>query len=350
MSEKEKEPEKIEEAETAQENSPKKRSGGGFFKRLFVLLILVLMLVPFGYYYGDDFEARVHTFLDRYVRTSAPVPEPVPAYPAMAEYEEPAAVDIAREIIRDREHMVQQAVERAEAIAVGREYADAFAGMRQEMAVLGSRLDEIESAADDSESLTDLQVRLEKAEAEVARLNRERSNQGIAFVLLQLKMRIDMGKPYQHELAILEALLPADAGSLEAVKPLAKYAAAGIPTLPELARQFNEFTKPRKIAAVIPEGASWFDALLIKLRSFVSVTKVDKNSEISGLMAAVDNARKELAANDLQAAVLSFDPNEELSETLAEWLEKAKIRIESEAIINSLMGNAIVLFTAERLM
>ncbi len=223
-----------------------------------------------------------------------------------------------------------------------------LAKLNQELMILKGRLATLENA--DKSEIELMAERIGGIEASLARISRDRTNQGMAFVTLQLKMQIDLGRPYIHELTILESMVLENEKSLAAVQSLQKYAESGIPNNMQLVKEFKKITSPEKIAAIIPEGTPWYKKAWLKLRSMVSIRKVDENTDDKSLNMAIDSAKQMLADNNLFGAVEVLNKQPNLPAVLADWVDVAEARIQSEQTINALMSNAIVLFTAERLM
>ncbi len=329
--------ENTEQKETPTEKKPKKRS---IFKKFIVLCILILAIAPLTYY---DIDTLMAKFSELTNKVQGYVP-----------------VENNNNIIeiQEREQAAQQIVIEANEEPIV--YDDMTDITEEEIVVIPEEITEEEFAEEEpvvpetpvvaSIDLTPLTERLDAIESKMEVIKRERDNQGMAFVLMQLRIQIDTGVPYIHELAIFETMLNGDEKSIAMVKLLQEYAQNGIPTQTSLAKEFINITSPKKIGVIIPENTSWSDNLIIKLRSLISIRNTEESTDKT-LMDAIDTARNSVYENNLAGAVEALLPHKDkVAEPMAIWIKNAQMRIEAIKAINALMSNAVVLYSAERLM
>ncbi len=337
---------KSEEVKSETKNATKQPKGS-FLKKVVILGVIILMVLPFTYYDMNTVKGKLFELYDYVMPTNS------------VETIETEVVNIPNEIdsIELRENLAQQLVVISEIEEVPQaqetsqvaETPETKNNQTLEISELKTRIGELEQAIANSNE-KELMARLEKLEGHIAKMNRDKNNQGITFVILQLKMQIDSGLPYEKEIAILETMLMDNQSQLELISPLITTAQNGIPTIKTLAKEFKNLSAPEEIGKVIPENLTWYDNIFYKLRSFVSIRKIDESKSELSLLDAMDEAEALMSESDLAGAVSVLKPYKDSSEILNAWYGDAKARVDSEKIINELMQNAIVLFSSERLM
>jgi uroporphyrinogen-III synthase len=228
-----------------------------------------------------------------------------------------------------------------------------------DLAPLKSELDSLNQTLQHHEAaLADLKQDMAKRAATDASASTAKIAAGLVLGALELRAHIAAGEPFAAELAAMEKLAAADpALSQPLAEPLAALKPFAIAGTPSLARLQAEFP-PISVAVVhadatqaLPPNASFWDRIVARLESLVTIRPVGEGSEATGNSNIAHLARGEdqLARGNLPAAV------DELSamtgpahDAAAAWIAEAKARFQlneasrklSEALLGVLAGGA----------
>jgi hypothetical protein len=205
-----------------------------------------------------------------------------------------------------------------------------------------------DQASASSAALRDEVEKLAAAQQRLAANEKEKgpdgTDQALLLSLEQLRNAIDSGRPFAPHLAAMTALARDRAEVKDALKPLENAAAKGIPDKLTLARRFDEAVAPAMLrAAAAPREDSWSERVWSGLRSLVVIRRVDGTGTNADdpAEAAVAQAEKALAANDLEGAVKAVEavngratgPAQSAS---APWLAAARERVAAETALAAL--------------
>jgi hypothetical protein len=153
-----------------------------------------------------------------------------------------------------------------------------------------------------------------------------------------LRAVVERGAPYQAELAEVK-LLGADQNAVASLEP---FAAAGVPSAAELARELSLLTPAlRKASGAASSGGSLVQRLERSAKSLVQITPIDAppSDEPSAVVARLD-ADAERA--DIAAALADIGRLPASAKTLAEpWLEKANARDAAIAASRRIAADAL---------
>jgi hypothetical protein len=159
----------------------------------------------------------------------------------------------------------------------------------------------------------------------------------LAIAFANLNEAVSAGRPYAAELAAVQPLLPdaADIGDLAA------HAAAGIPTLPELAQQFADLADK---AAPPPEaGGSFVDSVIASAKSAITIRRIDATATGNAPDAVMARAEDDLAQGELDDAVTEVDSlPPDVRDAFVGWLEKAHARLDADETLAKLQGAVLV--------
>ena len=225
--------------------------------------------------------------------------------------------------------------------------AEQIESMRTELADLRSRVTTLREAATDDTAaaapeIMALNERITALESTVPNLvgaiDKEMAGTRSAALTLafsNLRAAVNAGKPYVAELKTITALAPG-AGDLG---KLPDYADKGIPTLPELTRQFRE-KKDAALTLASPSGdESLLGELMTSAQSLVKVRRVNDSPEGNSVTAILTRADTDLENEQLADAVAEVDALQgDAREPFAAWLEAARARIAAEETLQRLEG------------
>jgi hypothetical protein len=225
--------------------------------------------------------------------------------------------------------------------------AEQIESMRTELADLRSRVATLREAATDDTAaaapeIMALNERIMALESTVPNLvgaiDKEMAGTRSAALTLafsNLRAAVNAGKPYVAELKTITALAPG-AGDLG---KLPDYADKGIPTLPELTRQFREKKDAALTLASPSEDESFLGELMTSAQSLVKVRRVDDSPEGNSVTAILTRADTDLENEQLADAVAEVDALQgDAREPFAAWLEAARARIAAEETLQRLEG------------
>jgi hypothetical protein len=210
-----------------------------------------------------------------------------------------------------------------------------IASLNDTVAALKSELAKTaEAQTETTQQLTD---RLATAEKKIDEPRKDVS-MARAVAAATLKTAIDRGGPFQAELATLEGVAPDN----QAVKDLAPYAAVGVPSRSDLARQFSPVADRIIEAVNQPTGSeSLTDRLLTSAKSLIKVRPVGM-VEGDSVEAIVARMEEKLKNGDLKGAAIEWDSlpdaGKQASSDFKDTLDK---RIKVEDLAESIMTNAV---------
>ena len=225
--------------------------------------------------------------------------------------------------------------------------AEQIEAMRKELSDLRSRVSALREAATDDNAAAAPEImalgeRILALESTVPNLvgaiDKEMAGTRSAALTLafsNLRAAVNAGKPYIAELKTITALAPG-AGELG---KLPDYAEKGIPTLPELTRQFREKKDAALTVASPSEEQSFLGELMTSAQSLVKVRRVDDSPEGNSVTAILTRADTDLESEQLPDAVAEVETLQgEAREPFAAWLEAARARIAAEETLQRLEG------------
>jgi hypothetical protein len=225
--------------------------------------------------------------------------------------------------------------------------AEQIQTVRKELADLRSRVSALREAATDDNAAAAPEImalgeRILALESTVPNLvgaiDKEMAGTRSAALTLafsNLRAAVNAGKPYVAELKTITALAPG-AGELG---KLPDYAETGVPTLPELTRQFREKKDAALTVASPSEEQSFLGELMTSAQSLVKVRRVDDSPEGNSVTAILTRADTDLESEQLPDAVAEVETLQgEAREPFAAWLEAARARIAAEETLQRLEG------------
>ena len=214
------------------------------------------------------------------------------------------------------------------AIAVASKGGDAGAAVAEaqmKLAELGARLDGLEQRLGEG---------LAKAGAATA------APKALSAALASLEAKLSEGAPFAAELAAARQAAP----QLAALAALDSMAQGGVPTLDQLKGSFVDVAAAVNAAAEAPAAAppqSLWETVTAKLSS---VVKVRHRSAVEW-PAAVAAASRQLADNDLAAAVATLSRPPDPPPAVSQWRQGAQARLEADAAIRNAMRDAVRLMS-----
>jgi hypothetical protein len=229
-----------------------------------------------------------------------------------------------------------------------------FAALEQRAGAMAQHQGEVEQRAERFQdqastsyaALRDQVEKLAAAQQGLAQSAKERgdgTDQALLLSLEPLRHAIDSGRPFAPELSAIEALARDRPEVRDGLKPLEAMAAKGVADKLALARRFEQEVAPAMLRAAQPHEDSWTGRLWSGLRSLVVIRRVDGTGTNADdpTEAAVAQAEKALAANDLASAVKAVEavnsratgPAQSAS---APWLTAARERVAADAALATL--------------
>ncbi len=248
--------------------------------------------------------------------------------------------------------------------------AGATAEMASEISPLSKRLDALDQSATQTgqlvqkldDQITSDQSRVEEISGRVDKLatrladtesrvnsagDRRARAAALALITAQLDTAIGQSQPYSGILNSLTALGKDDQAVGQAAAELAPMAATGVPSLAELRRSFEATADEIVQRSRAPAGNSVIDQAASNLMRLVTVRPVGGDVEGDGPPARVARAEAHLAKGDLAAAVAELEPLQgPAAEAAADWLQRARARLDAEAAIGRLQARTTELLTA----
>ncbi len=239
---------------------------------------------------------------------------------------------------------------------------DALVPLAQQSAGNQSRLEDLASRIDGlEEQIQGLLEHGDAARAEVeglvSRLSAtedriaatgDRREQAAALALLtsQIDSAVAQSRGYDAPLRGLSALGADDEVVRAAAAELEPSASAGVPSLAQLRRSFEQVAREVVQSARAPEGDSLIDQAAGNLLRLVTVRPVGADVEGDDAAARVARAEAHLADGDLAAAVAEVEALEgAAAEAAASWLAEARTRLAVSAALDRLQTRTGELLT-----
>ncbi|MFI4949144.1 MAG: COG4223 family protein, partial [Alphaproteobacteria bacterium] len=122
----------------------------------------------------------------------------------------------------------------------------------------------------------------------------------LALLLLQIRGAVDTGRPFDAEYQALTTLSRAHPDIAAAAVSLAEPAKSGVASRAVLATRLHQLAP--QIAAAVPAASSWRSQIVARLRSLVTIRRIDGAGR-SPAEVAVTGAERALAGGDLKAAI-----------------------------------------------
>lgn len=241
---------------------------------------------------------------------------------------------------------------------------------------LERRLAGVERNMVSAAALTDLDRRLTGLETSAAPLAAMSHNalqgESLALGLLNLRLALDRGLPYDHVLGDLRGAVANDVVLAAEVDRLAPTAARGVATLAGLRQRLLALPSVEAVAPAVtappstpPETAvaerGFWAEIGQKLASIVTISRLDANASSSaapdipgrvGGMSAIDRAAAMLVSDELAAAVAAFDhdglsrdPVNRQQVMLEDWLRDARARLAAENSFVVMSRRSLSLFS-----
>jgi hypothetical protein len=171
-------------------------------------------------------------------------------------------------------------------------------------------------------------------------------NTAMALLLLQIRDAVDTGRPFNAEYHALAALARDNPDIAAAATPLAGPAESGVASRAALTERLRQLA-PEIATAKPPPKASWKSQIVARLRSLVTIRRID-GAEQTPAEAAVSTAERDVASGDLVGAIDALSGLTGPSQTAAEpWLRMAKARLaveealrQVEAALTAAVGGA----------
>jgi len=163
----------------------------------------------------------------------------------------------------------------------------------------------------------------------------ERTDAALAVVLLRIRDAVEEGRPFPAEYAALKGLVH-NPDLMAQGEPLAEAAQNGVASRAVLSRRLTELAGRIATATEPPPQSDWGAQALERLRSLVTIRRIDGNSQ-TGPEAAVRAAEAALARGDLDGAVTALDPLAGANADAARsWLRMARERLAVETALDHL--------------
>ena len=168
----------------------------------------------------------------------------------------------------------------------------------------------------------------------------------LALLLVQIREAVEIGRPFAAEYQALAALSRNHPDIAAAAAPLGEPAKSGVASRAVLAGRLHQLA-PQIAAAVAPAKSSWRSQIVARLRSLVTIRRIDGAGQ-SPAEAAVSNAERALASGDLQTAIDALSGLGGANLAAAQpWLGMAQQRLavetalhQIEALVTAELGGA----------
>lgn len=193
--------------------------------------------------------------------------------------------------------------------------------------------------------LSDKLAALDKAERQQSAIDPKTT--ALALVLLQIRDAVETGRPFEAEYQALAALSRDRPDIAPAFALLAETAKSGVASRAVLVERLRQLAP--QIATARPPPKDKLKAQIVaRLRSLVTIRRIDDSSDQTPAEAAVGEAQRALASGDLAGAIAALDKLEGPAKTAAEpWLKTAKARLavetalrQAQAALTAALGNA----------
>jgi hypothetical protein len=210
---------------------------------------------------------------------------------------------------------------------------------------LGQRIAALE--AKPGPDLTPLQNQLTSLAASVADLTQKigtldkaaqtapSDGTALALLLLQIREAVEAGRPFDGEYQALITISRSHPDIAAAATPLAEPATSGVASRAVLAARLHQLA-PQIVAAAPPAKSSWRSQIVARLRSLVTIRRIDGAGQ-SPAEAAVGNAERALAGGDLKAAIDALSGLGGVNLAAAQpWLGMARQRLAVETALRQI--------------
>ena len=149
------------------------------------------------------------------------------------------------------------------------------------------------------------------------------------------------GRPFAASLTALRRLAP-DPATADLLEPLEPLAAAGVPTIGQLKRDWPDTARRAKAAQVASEYDGWLGRVMAVLESAITIRRVGGGVTGDDAEALLARAGARLDSDDLGGAVaiLAGLPAPAAREAKP-WLERARARLAAEAALGRLVEQAL---------
>lgn len=169
----------------------------------------------------------------------------------------------------------------------------------------------------------------------------------LALTLLQIRDAVAIGRPFDAEYRALVTLAHDHPDIASAAAPLADPAESGVASRAALIERLRQLA-PQIATAHPPPKDKLKSQIVARLRSLVTIRRIDDDGDQTPAEAAVGEAQRDLASGDLAGAVAALDKLDGPAKTAAEpWLKTAKARLAVETALRQVeialtasLGNA----------
>ncbi len=162
------------------------------------------------------------------------------------------------------------------------------------------------------------------------------ANVRLIFDVSRLRRAVVGGQTYAAELAPLKAALASDTKAGGAIDTLAAHADKGVPSSAAIGAGFGAVADAILSQRSPLTGGDWFDAILVRLQSIVTVRRMDGTPGIDNPGAVVTATRAALAAGDLATAVSTLSVLEPMSlPEVDDWLAEARARLAVDGALDT---------------
>ncbi|NQV82262.1 MAG: hypothetical protein HQ494_00460 [Rhodospirillales bacterium] len=337
--------------------SPAKQSGGG--SGVLIALMVVAVLGVGGYASWPYWSGVIAPYLSNQQAAKPPAP----AAPKTVEISNEELAAERRQLresldrLMARMGQIEKAVENVKKLAQATippsEKRDDIGALND----LAGRLNALEENGGEMKTLLHRMDRMEESTAARTEANAEKQSKGtslsssedtaakaLVLAVANLRLALATNQPYKMALDALQVLAGDNPDINTAVVLLAKNAATGIATLPDLKQQFSDIAGKIVQASRISVKTGWWDRVTNRLASLVTWRRIDGKGKDSAIDAIVAAAESQLKAGDLKAAVTTLgglSVNAKAVAVAAPWLAAAKARLGAERAAASLHIHAI---------
>lgn len=311
-------------AESSPEAAPKPESGGRRIGWIVPVLLAVFVLIAGAIAATPYWAPPVMQILPwgPPTATPAPVQAASPAPAPIAHDDALAARVAALEAAQAKSNQNTAALQ-----ALGQRIATLEAKPGPDLSPLQNQLTSLAAAVAD---LTQKVGVLDKA-AQTAPAD----GTALALLLLQIREAVEAGRPFDAEYQALITMSRSHPDIAAAAAPLAELATSGVASRGVLAARLHQLA-PRIAAATPPAKSSWRSQIVARLRSLVTIRRIDGAGQ-SPAEAAVSSAERALAGGDLKQAVDALSGLGGANLAAAEpWLGMARQRLAVEAALRQI--------------
>jgi hypothetical protein len=253
---------------------------------------------------------------------STPQSKPKPSPPAPPTQAAAPAADPAIAALRT------QAAQNAAALQVlGQQVAALVAKPAPDLAPLQQQ---VASLAASAAELTQKVAALDKAAQHAPN-----SGAALTLVLLQIEEAIEAGRPFAAEYQALVALSRDHPDIAKAAEPLAGPATSGVASRAVLIARLHQLA-PQIATAAPPAKAGWRSQIVARLRSLVTIRRVDGEGQ-DPAESAIAASERALASGDLNAAIGELSALSGAKLAAAQpWLAMARQRLAVETALKQI--------------